>query len=186
MSGFISRQGHKSKRRLVMCRARKYYSYSMFSRAKPADEGSILTSISQNLSICLQRARRPVVMGLLILGLTGGPLATVVKPGQGSPIAAVDQPTHDFGEVYEGEHISHTFTVRNTGSAPLELRDPAAKVQNAAAQQDGSVAAALTKERRIDDLAVPAAVSPSSFARRAGIGPAVRLLSAAGRRAAPS
>lgn len=28
---------------------------------------------------------------------------------------------HDFGTISRGGHISHVFSVRNTGSAPLEL-----------------------------------------------------------------
>ncbi len=35
------------------------------------------------------------------------------------PAVAVDQPTHDFGRVTEGDKISHVFTIRNGGDAPL-------------------------------------------------------------------
>ena len=79
---------------------------------------------------------------------------------QGTPVAAVGETTYDFGEVYEGEHLAHTFRVRNTGSAPLELRDPAAKAENPTGG-GGVVAASLRADpvARSDSFAQGAIVS---------------------------
>jgi hypothetical protein len=37
------------------------------------------------------------------------------------PEVKIDSTRHDFGDVFLGEDISHVFTVRNFGPAPLEL-----------------------------------------------------------------
>jgi HYDIN/CFA65/VesB family protein len=39
------------------------------------------------------------------------------------PEAAIERARHDFGKVFAGEELSHTFIVRNVGNAPLELSD---------------------------------------------------------------
>lgn len=41
----------------------------------------------------------------------------------GGPQLAVPEPSHDFGEVAEGEVISHEFTLRNTGTEALQIAD---------------------------------------------------------------
>jgi hypothetical protein len=39
------------------------------------------------------------------------------------PWLSIDKTEHNFGEVFAGEELEHVFTVRNTGTAPLELFD---------------------------------------------------------------
>ena len=39
----------------------------------------------------------------------------------GGPHIYFPGPSHDFGTIAEGEKVSHTFVVRNTGDAPLRL-----------------------------------------------------------------
>jgi len=166
--------------------SRKYYFNSMSFRTITPDKSFISKLIA---SACRLHVRSAWISGAVVLfvfALTGGPLAAVLKPGQGSPVASVDQSTHDFGEVYEGEHISHTFTVRNNGSAPLELRDPGARAQNTAGERSGFFAAAVPNERGRAVLALPAAFSTTSFAGHGERRGAASLLSPAGRRAAPS
>jgi hypothetical protein len=38
------------------------------------------------------------------------------------PIIEIENPTHDFGQVNQGEIVKHDFRVFNRGSAPLEIR----------------------------------------------------------------
>ncbi|MCZ2357403.1 MAG: DUF1573 domain-containing protein [Bacteroidia bacterium] len=35
----------------------------------------------------------------------------------------VDSETHDFGKITEGEKVSHTFKIKNTGQNPLVIND---------------------------------------------------------------
>src|SRR5260370_12637972 len=126
-------------------------------------DGFVQRLFSLSSSLARWGALATVAMGVLVSGLAGGSPAAGLERDQGSPVAAVDQATHDFGEVYEGEHLSHTFTVRNTGPVPLELRDPAAKAQNEGSEGNGLVAAALRSElgRGLTDFGDRAAISPT-------------------------
>ena len=38
------------------------------------------------------------------------------------PIIEIDPLTHDFKEVSQGETVRHDFTVRNNGTAPLQIK----------------------------------------------------------------
>lgn len=38
-----------------------------------------------------------------------------------APVMEIAQPDHNFGEVAEGEVVTHDYVVRNTGSATLEI-----------------------------------------------------------------
>ena len=39
------------------------------------------------------------------------------------PHIAIDAAAYDVGEIYEGEIIVHAFTVKNTGTAELSIKD---------------------------------------------------------------
>ena len=39
------------------------------------------------------------------------------------PHIAIDAAVYDAGEIYEGEKIVHAFTVKNTGTAELNIKD---------------------------------------------------------------
>ena len=58
-----------------------------------------------------------VFLAVLITAM-GGPLAFGESA---APLAVIESPTHDFGAVYAGEKIYHTFEIRNEGDAPLEI-----------------------------------------------------------------
>ena len=41
----------------------------------------------------------------------------------GGPQIKVLEPNHDFGEVSEGETVSHEFIIQNTGTEALQITD---------------------------------------------------------------
>jgi hypothetical protein len=43
-------------------------------------------------------------------------------PAQNQPRISIDAISFDAGEVWEGDTVSHTFTVKNTGTAELEIK----------------------------------------------------------------
>ena len=145
-----------------MLRSRKYYFYSMFPRIITLNRFILsLAVLKQSAS---SRSLRPLwltavftaVISVLAWGMAIYPIV-IAAASQSFPVASAEQTTYDFGEVYEGEHISHTFTVRNTGSVALELRDPAAKAENPASDRNVRVAAQ-------DELAYRVPWSPASLA----------------------
>ena len=61
---------------------------------------------------------------VLALALTLAPsMGQASQRSPGAPQLVLDNPRHDFGEVFAGEDLSHVFWVRNVGSAPLELSE---------------------------------------------------------------
>ena len=45
-----------------------------------------------------------------------GAVAGAAKPRISAPVSS-----HDFGEIWEGDLVTHTFTIRNTGDAELHI-----------------------------------------------------------------
>ncbi|MEM9984812.1 MAG: DUF1573 domain-containing protein [Bacteroidota bacterium] len=71
-----------------------------------------------------------VLLGSLMLALTQVSLGQSMFGGESSlnlTVAGVEiegtweAETHDFGSIKQGEPVSHTFYVKNTGNQPLEL-----------------------------------------------------------------
>ena len=58
---------------------------------------------------------------LLIVVLLGSRLGRA-QSGQ-TPVIHLDQTTHTFPTVFEGEQLSHSFKLINKGSADLEILD---------------------------------------------------------------
>jgi hypothetical protein len=83
---------------------------------------------SDNPQNRLPRPPRPRThLGLLLL-LGAAVLAWVIQPiGAGAvraePRAVVGQTTFDFGTIYENLPLTHTFLIRNAGTAPLHIED---------------------------------------------------------------
>ena len=53
-------------------------------------------------------------------------LALVIAVAYGTlvlaaPLIAVDEPIYEFGEVLEGQFVTHVFTLTNSGDEPLEI-----------------------------------------------------------------
>ena len=57
-----------------------------------------------------------LVTGLLLAIWTGPSWA------QEGPAIEIDAPTHDFGQVTEGEIVKHDFRVLNRGGTTLEIK----------------------------------------------------------------
>jgi hypothetical protein len=45
------------------------------------------------------------------------------KTKDGKPDLSINNVTHDFGKIPQGEPASHSFTIKNTGDAPLVIKD---------------------------------------------------------------
>ena len=60
----------------------------------------------------------------LLLGVLCGVVWCWTAPGwAGFPLLKVAEPLYDFGELQEGEVVSHDFTVMNTGVETLQIQD---------------------------------------------------------------
>ena len=60
-----------------------------------------------------------VLMVLSLIGLNTVHGANPSHPP--APSLEIPNPDHDFGEVPEGEKISHAFTLKNTGTGVLKI-----------------------------------------------------------------
>lgn len=63
---------------------------------------------------------------LLSVMLTMSPIlsnAQEFKTRNGKPDLSINNTTHDFGKIPQGEPASHSFTIKNTGDAPLVIKD---------------------------------------------------------------
>src|SRR5437764_813619 len=50
-----------------------------------------------------------------------GPL-TGISPANGKPTVVAIDPVYDFGAVYNGAVVKHTFRLKNSGTAPLVIK----------------------------------------------------------------
>ena len=69
--------------------------------------------------------RAGVVLGATVLALSSGgckkDTAQESTSGAAGPRIELVAPEHDFGNVDEGQTVKHTFTIKNTGKAPLVI-----------------------------------------------------------------
>lgn len=69
-------------------------------------------------------ARNCVMALLLVLALAGAARAQNHDGAAASrPKLELARTDHNFGEVKQGEQVSHTFIIKNTGTATLEIKD---------------------------------------------------------------
>ena len=59
-----------------------------------------------------------IVLGI---GLAQG-AKEVVKEQTAAPVIVVEEPTYNFGQVAQGESVTHDFRVLNQGTVPLEIK----------------------------------------------------------------
>lgn len=51
------------------------------------------------------------------------PQSSEAQPSKEQPTISFDNTTYDAGEVWEGNIVTHTFTVKNTGTAVLNIKN---------------------------------------------------------------
>jgi hypothetical protein len=66
----------------------------------------------------ISRATLSLLFLLTLVSYGSGPLSAETE---GAPIIHVNETTHTFQPVFEGEELSHTFTVFNKGTIDLHI-----------------------------------------------------------------
>jgi hypothetical protein len=66
---------------------------------------------------------RPGLAVLLLLVFTFTAQSQTVAPGEKQPKVALAATEFNLGEVKQGEPVSHTFIIKNNGTANLEIKD---------------------------------------------------------------
>jgi hypothetical protein len=61
------------------------------------------------------------LFSVLGIGLVQG-AQEAVKEQSAAPVIVVEEPIHDFGQVSQGEVVTHDFQVLNQGTVPLEIK----------------------------------------------------------------
>jgi hypothetical protein len=65
--------------------------------------------------------KKNLFLTMLCLLFTFSTVHCLFAQGGDQPRITIDAPDFDAGELWEGEDIIHTFTIRNTGTAPLDI-----------------------------------------------------------------
>src|SRR5512146_626544 len=73
-------------------------------------------ALDRPLSSIIGRGRLILALVWLAVVLFGSGAASAAEPK-----VVIGQDRFDFGEVFEDRQLSHTFVVKNAGSAPLEI-----------------------------------------------------------------
>jgi hypothetical protein len=72
-----------------------------------------------------RQPRYVAILGaLFLLGATVIFWGAAPRPAAaGTPQATITQTTFDFGKIFENQPLTHTFVIKNTGTAPLSIED---------------------------------------------------------------
>lgn len=69
---------------------------------------------------------RMLTRWILLAGVAAGMLCGTAwgeESAPKGPVAAVENEVYDFGSVFAGKDILHSFEIQNTGDAPLVIED---------------------------------------------------------------
>src|SRR5262245_39499632 len=68
-------------------------------------------------------------IGVITLIITASPPVSGLhqKPVQSFARVSISTTSHDFGQVFVGEMLTHIFTIQNSGSIPLTLSEKTAR-----------------------------------------------------------
>jgi hypothetical protein len=65
-----------------------------------------------------------IVCCLMVSGLSGAGSFLVAVPALAAgPRLEITQPVYDFGDIFEDQPLEHTFLLKNTGDAPLQIKN---------------------------------------------------------------
>jgi len=65
--------------------------------------------------------RKQIVLMLLIASVAFVCFLSPVYAEEAVPVAVVEEPSFEFGAVYEGVDVIHDFIIQNKGDADLEI-----------------------------------------------------------------
>ncbi len=69
----------------------------------------------------IQPRMRGAITIMMLLAILIVPAAATAAQKDGQPRAVVENRDYDFGTVYAGNNIIHSFVIQNQGDAPLEI-----------------------------------------------------------------
>ena len=64
-----------------------------------------------------------IVWCLMTAGLVGPVDFLGATPAAAGPRLEISQPVRDFGDIFEDQPLEHIFTLKNTGDAPLQIKN---------------------------------------------------------------
>ena len=64
---------------------------------------------------------RAIILGCLVTMVWAG-VTKAAEEKEAVPIIEIENPTHDFQQIPQGEVVKHDFRVFNRGSTPLEIK----------------------------------------------------------------
>jgi len=110
------------------------------------------------IALCMQA----LILVSILPGLVAASSASSQKKSTASPELVIDSTRRDFGEVFVGEELTHVFTVRNIGTAPLELANKSLTSESSASSPAELIRA---RSRRTSD-AISSYLKPAAAIRR--------------------
>lgn len=66
--------------------------------------------------------RQITFLCLTLVFWAGAVAASEPKQAESVPVIQIEEPTYDFKKVSQGETVRHDFKVRNSGTAPLQIK----------------------------------------------------------------
>lgn len=69
------------------------------------------------------RTLKEIICLCLVLVVWVGSALAEGKKEVVAPVIEIEEPTHDFNQVTQGEVVRHVFKVFNRGNAPLQIKN---------------------------------------------------------------